>query len=161
MTRDHIPEALQVLKSQPLIVMKVEVAAIHATGGPAGAERRVADVSGGSFTGDRLSGIILPGGVDWLTIGGDGATLLDARFVLRTDDDALIAMSFTGIRHGPPEVIARLNRSEPVDPSEYYFRIVPRFTTAAPRYEWLNRVIAVGIGDRQASGPVYSIFEIV
>jgi len=161
MIADDVSEALRELRSRSLFVMKVGVAAIHSTGGPVGAERRVADVSGGSFTGDRLSGIILPGGVDWLTIGGDGATLLDARFVLRTDDDALIAMSFTGIRHGPPEVIARLNRSEPVDPSEYYFRIVPRFTTAAPRYEWLNRVVAVGVGDRQASGPVYSVFEIV
>ena len=161
MMADDISGTLGALNSRPLFVMKVQVAAIHATGGPAGAERRVADISGGTFAGDRLSGVILPGGVDWLTIGGDGATLLDARFVLRTDDDALIAMAFTGIRHGPPEVIARLNRGEPVDPSEYYFRIVPRFTTAAARYEWLNRIVSVGVGDRQASGPVYGIFEII
>ena len=48
-----------------------------------------------------------------------------------------------------------------VDPADYYFRIVPRFTTSAPRYEWLNRVIAIGIGQRLASGPVYSLFEIL
>ena len=158
---NDLPDALHALRTQSLFVMKVDVGEIHAAGGPPGAERRIAGVRGGTFAGERLSGTILPGGIDWLTASGDGATLLDARFVLRTDDDALIGMSFTGIRHGPPDVIARVNAGEPVDPADYYFRIVPRFTTSAPRYEWLNRVIAIGIGQRLASGPVYSLFEIL
>jgi uncharacterized protein DUF3237 len=35
------------------------------------------------------------------------------------------------------------------------------FETAGARYDWLNRVIAVGVGDRQADGPIYSIFEVL
>jgi len=156
-----LPVPLRTLNGRPLFIMNVTVSDIHAAGGPPGAERRIAHVSGGAFVGERLSGTILPGGVDWLTASGDGATLLDARLALRTDDGAVIGMGFSGIRHGPAHVIARVNAGEEVDPADYYFRTLPRFTTSAPRYEWLNRILAVGIGQRLASGPVYSVFEIL
>jgi hypothetical protein len=81
--------------------------------------------------------------------------------VLRTDDGAEIAMDYSGIRSGSADVIARLGRGEPVDPADYYFRIVPRFATSDPRYEWLNRILSVGIGHRLPEGPVYSVFEII
>jgi hypothetical protein len=158
---DGLPEPLRTLRGRPLFVMNVTVSDIHAAGGPPGAERRIAHVSGGAFFGERLSGTILPGGIDWLTASGDGATLLDARLALQTEDSAVIGMEFSGIRHGPPDVIARVNAGEAVDPADYYFRTLPRFTTSAPRYEWLNRILAVGVGQRLASGPVYSVFEIL
>jgi hypothetical protein len=160
-TLDDLPETLRTLRGRPLFMMTVVVSDIQAAGGPPGAERRIANVSGGSFAGERLSGTILPGGIDWLTASGDGATLLDARLALRTDDGAVIGMEFSGIRHGSPDVIARVNAGEAVDPAAYYFRTLPRFTTSAPGYEWLNRILAVGVGQRLASGPVYSVFEIL
>lgn len=158
---DLVPPELRAVQTRPLFVMTVAVGAIHPAGGPAGAERRVSDITGGTISGDRLSGAVLPGGTDWQTIRDDGAALLDARIVIRTDDDALIAMHYTGIRHGPTEVLARIARGEEVDPADYYFRVVPSFATSAPRYEWLNRVMAIGIGHRRADGPVYSIFELL
>ena len=82
-----------------------------------------------------------------------------ARLVLQADDGALIAMTYVGLRHGPPEVMARLGRGEIVDPSEYYFRIVPRFTTSEPGYAWLSRIVAVGIGHRQPEGPTYFVHQ--
>ena len=159
-TLEQIPVELLTLKTQPLFVMNVAVGTVHAPGGPTGAERRIGDLTGGSFTGDRLSGVILSGGTDWQTLRSDGATLLDARVILRTDDDALIAMTYGGIRHGPPDVIARIARGEEPDPASYYFRITATFATSAPSYDWLNRIIAIGIGHRLAGGPVYNVFEI-
>ena len=149
------------IRTRPLFTMKVEVAVLHAVGGPPGAERRVGDVTGGRFEGERLSGIILPGGSDWQTVRGDGALLLDARILLRTNDDALIGMTYSGIRHGPAEVMARLGRGETVEPADYYFRILPAFATSDPRYEWLNRIAACGTGHRVAEGPIYRVEEIV
>lgn len=70
-------------------------------------------------------------------------------------------MNYTGIRHGPDDVMARLGQGEVVDPSAYYFRIAPVFWTSAPGYEWLNRILAIGIGHRLPGGPVYNIFEIL
>jgi hypothetical protein len=70
-------------------------------------------------------------------------------------------MTYRGLRHGPPDIIARVERGEAVDPSLYYFRINPMFETAEPKYSWINRILAIGIGYRRADGPVYSIFELL
>jgi hypothetical protein len=152
---------LPALWTRPLFTARVTVAAPHVVGGPPGAGRRISDVSGGSFAGDRLRGTILPGGTDWIIERGDGAIQLDARIILRTDDDALIAMAYTGLRHGPADVMARLGRGEAVDPADYYFRIVPNFSTSDPRYEWLNRIVAIGVGHRTAQGPIYQVHEVM
>jgi hypothetical protein len=58
-------------------------------------------------------------------------------------------------------VLAALARGEPVDPSKYYFRTAARFETSAPRYAFLNQLIAISWGDRRASGPIYTIEEIL
>ncbi len=81
--------------------------------------------------------------------------------MLKTGDDALIGMTYQGLRHGPAEVIARLDKGEPVDPAGYYFRTNPLFETAAPRYDWINRILAIGIGYRLTDAVVYSVFEVL
>jgi Protein of unknown function (DUF3237) len=53
------------------------------------------------------------------------------------------------------------DKGEPVDPGSYYFRMTPIFETAAPQYDWINRLIAVGVGHRLPDGPLYSIFEVL
>jgi Protein of unknown function (DUF3237) len=102
----------------------------------------------GTIEGERLSGQVLDGASDWQSVRNDGSTALNVRLVLKTEDDALIAMTYQGLRHGPPAVIARIEEGEVVDPTSYYFRINPLFETAAGQYDWINRVIAVGIGHR-------------
>jgi hypothetical protein len=126
-----------------------------------GGRRRVGVVPGGQFEGERLAGAVLQGGADWQTVRTDGAVGLDVRLLLQTNDGALIGMSYQGVRHGPLSVIESLEKGEVVDPASYYFRINPLFETAAPAYDWLNRVVAVGIGHRRADGPVYSVFEVL
>jgi hypothetical protein len=37
----------------------------------------------------------------------------------------------------------------------------PLFETIAKKYDWLNRIISVGVGDGLADGPVYSVFEVL
>ncbi len=87
--------------------------------------------------------------------------MLDVRIVLQTDDGAAIGMTYRGLRHGPAAVMERVNRGDAVDPSEYYFRTSVVLETAAPRYDWLNRIIAVGTGRRPPEGPVYDVFEVL
>jgi hypothetical protein len=91
----------------------------------------------------------------------DGAVTLDVRLVLKTDDEAMIGMMYRGIRHGSPDILARIDRGEIVDPASYYFRVTSFFETAAPKYDWLNRLIAIGIGHRMAEGPIYNFFELL
>ena len=86
---------------------------------------------------------------------------IDCRAALETHDGALIYMRYGGFRHGRLEVMEALARGESVDPSEYYFRISPSFETGRDKYSWLNRIVAVGIGRRVPSGPIYDIYEIL
>ncbi len=92
-----------------------------------------------------MRGTVLGGGGDWVTAAADGTFELDLRVTLETDDGALIHMTFTGVR----------------DDANHYFRTLPRFETAAPKYAFLNRLLAVGIGEIHADGPVHVIEEIL
>jgi hypothetical protein len=158
---ENLPEALKNLRSRPLFVMRLDVKPLQVIGAAPGAFRRIGVVPGGRFEGERLSGVVLDGASDWQTVRSDGATTLDVRLVLKTNDDALIGMTYRGIRHGPADVLARLEKGEEVDPSSYYFRTNPLFETAAAKYAWLNRIVAIGTGHRRADGPIYSIFEVL
>ena len=100
-------------------------------------------------------------GGDWLLLRADGVLQLDVRVTLQTDDDALIYMAYRGLRDASPEVAERLARGDAVDASEYYFRTTPHFETASEKYSWLNRIIAVAMGDRRATGPLYRVYKIL
>jgi hypothetical protein len=158
---DDLPEVLKNVRTRPLFVMHLKVRPLVVVGATPGVNRRIGLVSGGSFEGDRLSGQVIDGGSDWQAVRDDGSTTLDVRLVMKTNDNATIAMTYRGVRHGPTDVIKRMERGEAVDPASYYFRINPMFETAAPTYDWLNRVLALGIGHRQPDGPVYSVFEVL
>ncbi|MDP6515557.1 MAG: DUF3237 domain-containing protein, partial [Alphaproteobacteria bacterium] len=91
----------------------------------------------------------------------DGARKPDVRLTLKTDDDALIQVTYSGIRHGSAEVMKRIAREEQVDPEEYYLRNTPYFETSADKYEWLNLIVAVGIGARVPDAAIYDIHQIL
>ena len=149
------------LRTAHLFTLSLEVAGMQPIGATPVGDRRVGLVAGGRFTGPRLSGTVLPGGSDWILLRPDGATTLDVRIVLQTDDGAVIGMTYRGMRHGPAAVMEKVARGEAVDPSEYYFRTSVTFETAAAKYDWLNRIVAVGTGHRPPSGPVYDVFEVL
>jgi Protein of unknown function (DUF3237) len=152
----------RLMNTRPLMTMQVKVARVLDVGAVPYGTRRIAPLDGGTFEGPRLRGTVLPGSsADWLLIRQDGVLELDFRATLQTDDGALISMKSFGLRHGPPEIIAALGRGETVAPSTYYFRTMPRFETAHPGYSFLNRLIAVAIGDRRAEGPIYTIHEVL
>ncbi len=123
--------------------------------------RIIVPITGGTVEGERLRGTLEPGGSDWMTLRPDGVTMLDVRLVMRTDDEALVMLTYHGLRHGPPEVIARLATGEPVDPTEYYLRTTLYFETSAEPYLWLNKLVAVATGHRPPTGPIYEVFEVV
>ena len=122
--------------------------------------RRVIGITGGSFSGPRLSGKVLPGGADWQLIRSDGVACLDARYTLETRDGALIYVNNKGYRHGPREVIERLACGEDVDPALYYMRATPWFETAATQYAWLNRTVCIASGARRAAAVELDFYEV-
>ena len=124
--------------------------------------RRIATVTGGSFEGQEIRGTVLPApGGDWLTQRRDGIVTLDVRLTLKTHDEHLVYMQYRGMRHGPPWVIEALTKGEKVDPGQYYMRATPWFETASEKYRFLNRIVCVATGRREAAGPVYDVFQIL
>lgn len=149
------------IETRHLMTLTIAVASpLQEVGATPHGGRRIARVTGGTVEG-RVSGRILDGGGDWLLARPDGSTTLDVRLTIEADDGALIYVSYRGVRHGPPEVMQRLAAGERVDPGSYYFRIAPSFETASEKYGWLNRIVAVGTGDRRPEGPVYDVFEVL
>ena len=141
--------------------LKVELAPIMELGDAPRGKRRIIPITGGTVTGERLNGTILNLGADWQTILADGTAELDTRYSMETHDGALIDIRNFGFRHGPAAVIAALARGEAVDPSRYYMRTHPRFETGDERYAWLNRIICVGTGSRQADHVRITFFEVL
>ncbi len=141
--------------------LAIGYAQVQSIGTTIAGRRIVAPVDGGNFEGERLRGTVMPGGADWVTFRADGAMMIDVRLTLKTDDDALILMFYRGIAHAPPDVMAAFNQRQVVPVSSVYVRTTPRFETAAPRYDWLNRIVAVSKGCRTATGPMYNVFEIL
>ena len=129
---DNLPEVLKRVRTQPLFVMRLDVRKLLIVGATPGAYRRIGVVPGGSFEGERLSGEVLDGGSDWQTVRNDGATTLNVRLVLKTMDDALICMTYHGVRHGPPDVVERIEKDEVVDPTSYYSGSIP-YSRRRPR----------------------------
>lgn len=127
---------------------------------PEGA-RRVIPITGGTFSGTDLRGTIVPGGADWQYQRADGVTVLEAQYLLRTDDGVLIQVNNHGLRHGPEDVMKRVAAGEAVDPSEYYFRASPSFSAPAGRYEWLNRSIFVCSGVRHANAVSLWVYRVI
>jgi len=122
--------------------------------------RRLIGILGGSVRGPKLNGRILPGGADWQIIRADGAADIQARYTIETDAGARILVASNGLRHGPPEVLEQLARGDKVDPALYYFRTVMRFETADASVDWLNRIIALARGQREARAVRLDVYEV-
>src|SRR4030095_13235620 len=146
---------------QTLMTVRVVAAPPQKIGAVPHGMRSIVPVTGGDFEGPRLRGKVMPGGGDWLLLRPDAVLEVDLRITLEDGDRALIYMSFQGLRHGPADVIAALGRGEVVDPASYYFRTVPRFETSAEKYAFLNRIIAVGVGETRPDGAIHRIEEVL
>jgi hypothetical protein len=138
----------------------VEVAPPLTIGDTGAGVRRIVDIVGGVVSGPRLHGRIRPGGADFQLIRPDGTAELQARYVIEAADGALIYVENQGIRTGPADALAQLNRGEPVDPGLIYFRTTPRFETAAAPHRWLMQHIFVACGIRRPDRVELQVFRV-
>ncbi|MBI3703348.1 MAG: DUF3237 domain-containing protein [Rhizobiales bacterium] len=148
------------ISAAPIFTIYAELAPMLHFGRTPYGERRVIGILGGSVRGPKLNGRVLPGGADWQILRGDGAADIQARYTIETAAGARILVSSDGLRHGPPAVMERLARGDNVDPSLYYFRTVMRFETADPSVDWLNRILALARGQREANAVRLDVFEV-
>jgi hypothetical protein len=140
--------------------LQVEVGTpIEAGEGPRG-RRRLIPILGGQASGRDWRARVLPGGADFQLIVSGTLAELDARYMLETEAGEIVYVVNRAVRSGPPELMARLARGEPVDPSLIYFRCSPSFETAAPSLAWINERMFVGSGVREPQRVVMRFFEV-
>ena len=113
--------------------------------GPQGT-RTIVQVVGGRFEGPRLKASVQTPAGDWITNRADGSYRLDVRLTLKTDDGALILVTYNGIGQ-TTDAGASL-------------RIAPLFETGDSRYVWLTRLQAVGVGERAGTTVKYDIYAL-
>ena len=149
------------ISREPIFRIRCELASILDVGAAPLGHRRVVNILGGPVTGARLNGRVLPGGADWQIVGAGGLLDIHARYTIESDAGALVQVDSKGLRHGPPDILARLARGEDVNPSLYYFRTAMRFETAHPTTAWLNRILALAHGARLKNAVKLDVYEVL
>jgi hypothetical protein len=148
------------LKSTYIGELRIEVTGSYMLGASPLGQRRLDRLEKGHFRGPKVQAEIVAG-MDLLLGGADGAMRPDVRLVLQLDDGETLLTVYRGVRHGPPEVMQRIAKGEPVAAHEYYLRTGIVFETASAKYGWLNRIVGVGVGRREPTAAVYDVFEIL
>ena len=145
---------------EPFCELQVELAPIREMGSGRKGQRRIIPIVGGTAKSPHFEGKILNLGADWQTIFSNGLAELDTRYAIETDDGAIIEIINYGFRHGTPDVMAALAKGEDVDPRSYYMRTHARFETGDERYDWINKLLFVGVGARHKSSVIMKLYSI-
>ena len=111
----------------------------------------------GEVRGPALNGTLGQGG-DWFTVRRDGMGVVDSRVMIHADDGALIYSFYTGLVDFGEDAFARIEQGELPTPGPIH--IAARFQTAAPKYAWLNRIQAIGIGRNDPVGNLWDTYAI-
>lgn len=121
--------------------------------------RQLIPISGGIVSG-RLSGKVLPGGVDSQIIRPDGFTELVARYAIALDDGCSVYIDNAGVRRVAPEVAGEVANGKIVDPGYVYFVTVPKFEVYDSKYAWLERSIFLCRGIRLPDKVLLNYYEV-
>jgi hypothetical protein len=127
--------------------------------GPYGT-RLVVPVAGGSVKGDRVRGTLVGGGADWVLIGPDGWGRLDVRGQIKTDDGAILYISYGGLLQLTDKVMAAMASADETTFDDQYFRATPRLETGDDRYSWVNQTLFVSRGRISARGVEYEVYRV-
>jgi hypothetical protein len=108
----------------------------------------------GIVAGPKLNARVRTVGGDWMTIRRDGVGVMDVRATLETAEGALIYVAYPGyFELGDSGYENFLNQKWPDRAST---RTTPRFYTAHPAYQWLNRLQGLGVGEVRMTELVYT-----
>jgi Protein of unknown function (DUF3237) len=126
--------------------------------GPSG-RRVVAAVGSGSVRGERINGDVVGPGADWAVLGNDGYFQIDVRAQVKTDDGAVLLMTYTGSLELNDRVSAALAGGE-TRFEDQYFRTHVRMESGDERYRWVNRPLFIGQGRLTTGGVVYDVYRV-
>ncbi|MDO3695564.1 DUF3237 domain-containing protein [Wenyingzhuangia sp. chi5] len=121
--------------------LKVTIAPAKNLGITARGERIILPITGGTFKGPKMKGVVLSGGADYQYFNKElGRTELEAIYTIKTEDDVLIHVRNIGVIYNPKQDQV----SSDAGLGEFYFRAAPKFEAPVDsRYNWLNNAIFI------------------
>jgi hypothetical protein len=149
------------LQTRYVFTITAHVGSVTSAGDIGTGVRRIIPIIGGEVKGKDVNGKVCAFGADFQIIRPNQLIELEAKYALQTDDGAVIYVENRGIRFGPVELLQRLNRGEPVDPSLIYFRTAPKFETGAGKYRWLMESLFIGSAARHADRVVIDVHQVL
>ncbi|HEV2481896.1 MAG TPA: DUF3237 domain-containing protein [Puia sp.] len=159
----HQQLSAQGLKSELLFDLELATNPPQAIGPLPKGMRLIFPFKTGTAKGDKINGQLAQGGGDWGLILDSTTFKIDGRATIRTDDGALIYMTYSGYDYADPKTFALISAGKAGDlsPADYYFRTSVSFEASSPKYVWLNHTVAIGEGRFTTSGTVvYRIYAI-
>jgi hypothetical protein len=142
---ENAEAAVEGLQSELLFDMTATLEAPQQVGATHEGGRSIFYATGGTIDGPKIKGTVLPGGGDWFRMRADGVGELDVRATFKTDDGALVYTHYKGV----------------LNPATGYFRTTPRFETASEKYQWLTKIVAVGVGKSGQGAVSYKVYQIL
>ncbi|MEG3134398.1 DUF3237 domain-containing protein [Rouxiella sp. T17] len=129
-----------------------------------GGKRQLISILEGKVSG-KISGKVLPGGIDSQIIHPDGTCHLSARYGIQTDLGC-VYIENNGIRRVPAHWRDRLFDEDmsffnEIPQDEIYFRAVPKFEVYSEALRWLNEAIFICTGQRTAQGVSLKFYELL
>jgi hypothetical protein len=144
------------------VTIRLKPPAVYLRPSLSGAERAAIYLRDGTFEGPNIRGRVLPdSGGDWPVVRADGVIDFDARYMLEEEDGTLIYVQNRGYRWGTPEVMERMRQQQPVDPSEYYMRVAPKFEVAKGKHDWLARYVFIGVAEKTPAGNCIAYYKVL
>ena len=110
--------------------------------------RQSIPITGGTFSGPGIQGRILPGGADYQLVRADGSVMIDADYMLETDDHAIIHVRNVGLI--VPDAKGGLG----------YAWAAPTFNAPNGKYGWLNSALFVSSITSSGGGVKIAIFKL-
>jgi hypothetical protein len=149
------------LRTRYAFTITAEIGEVTTAGDLGHGVRRIIPIIGGEVRGEKVNGRVLPFGADFQIIRPNELIDLEAKYAFETDDGAVVYVENKGIRFGPVELLEKLKRGEPVDPTLIYFRTVPKFETGHENYRWLMEHIFVASAARHADRVVIDVHMVL
>ncbi|TNE61048.1 MAG: DUF3237 domain-containing protein [Alphaproteobacteria bacterium] len=149
------------MKLEYLMTFTSKVRELQKLGPSPAGERYIYVVEKGTFDGPRLKGTVRDGAAaDWMLVLKDGLCSLDVRKTFETHDGALVYVRYQGLYQMDPAILARLEKGEGYDFGDTLFQVQMQFETGDPRYNWLNRTLAVAEARETGSQVEYRAYSL-
>src|ERR1700743_3547853 len=150
-----------VLQTKYVFTITAHIAGVTTAGDIGSGVRRIIPITGGEVRGEGISGKVLAFGADFQIIRPNELIELEAKYAFETDDGAVVYVENKGLRFGPIDLLQKLKRGEPVDPTLIYFRTVPKFETGSEKYRWLMENLFIGSAARHADRVVIDVHQVL